>query len=496
MTFLSKIIGLIRDMKIASVYGASEITDAYNIALTVPNILYMVCASAIMITFIPNFYEVEEEEGKKGAFRFANKIITILLLISIVFYLISMLNAKALVEIIAPNLSKESFELTIKLTRITLINLIFTVIASVFSSILRCNNKYLGISLMPIFMNVPIIIFLFLNLWSNDIVLTTIVTTIGSMLQFIILIPELKGLKFKFRIQFKGYNDRVIDIFMKVLPILFGLAVSQISLIVDKNIGSSFTQGTITSLEMSNKITSVIYGVLTSTVVTVFLPVMAKQFLNEDKNEWLETIKNIIIYMFIFTIPITIGAYILNKEIISLMYERGAFTQQNTNLVSAAFVGYLLQVPFLCIRDIIGQAFYSSKNTIIPTINGLVTVIINIVLTVILSKIYGVFGITLATSISIILSSILFLITLKKVYPILNIKDLIIKSLKITLSSIIMGVGVYILYNQLFFITSNLIILVICTFIGILIYFLTCKLLRVNEINNVYKLMKDRVQKK
>lgn len=159
MTFLSKIIGLIRDMKIASVYGASEITDAYNIALTVPNILYMVCASAIMITFIPNFYEVEEEEGKKGAFRFANKIITILLLISIVFYLISMLNAKALVEIIAPNLSKESFELTIKLTRITLINLIFTVIASVFSSILRCNNKYLGISLMPIFMNVPIIIF-------------------------------------------------------------------------------------------------------------------------------------------------------------------------------------------------------------------------------------------------------------------------------------------------------------------------------------------------
>ena len=492
LSFISKIIGLGRDALIASTFGATYVTDAYNIALTIPNILYMICASAIMITFIPNFIEVEENEGISKAYDFANKFITILLIISILFYIISIYNVDKLVNIISPNLSSEAFLLTINLTKITLINLISTVLTSVYSSILRSKNKYIGNSIMPIVANIPIILFLLFNSSSNNIIIMTIISTLGFILQVIILIPELKSVDYKYKFNIYGFNERIIDIFRKVVPIMLGLAISQVSIIVDKNIGSSLGEGIITSLELSSKLISVIYGVLTTTIITVFTPILAKQYINDDKTEWLNSITNILNYLLLIIIPLIFGAFILNENIISILYERGNFTQENVLLVSIAFCGYLVQVPFMGIRDVMAQAYYSTKDTKTPAINGSIAVIANIVLTIIFSNIWGAFGIAFATSISLVISSWLLVKSFVGRYKEFDIIRLKSNFLKIFLSSIIMLISIFFLKKCF---NNDFIIIIICTIVGVIIQFTLYKLFNIKEVSQLLKIIKKNYQR-
>ena len=492
LNFISKLVGLLRDILIANTYGVSAITDAYNIALTVPNILYMVCASAIMITFIPNLYEVEEQEGLEGAYKFINKFSTILLIISVLFYILGMKYTEYIVTIIAPNLEYSIFRLTIKLTRITLINLIFTVITTICTSVLRSKNKYIGTSIMPIMANLPVILILIFNINSNNIVWLTTLSSVGLILQFMALLPELKSINFKVKFTLKGYNNRIFDIFKKMLPMMFGLAITQISLIVDKNIGSRISEGVITSLDLSSKITNVIYGILNSTMITIFTPILAKQFINEDKSEWVNTINKIIRYMLLFTIPIAVGLFVLNENIISVLYGRGNFTQDDVRLMSVALVGYLIQLPFLTIRDVLGQGFYSTKNTKTPAINGMIAIVLNIILTIIFSQIWGVFGITLATSISLIFSSGLLLYAFKNNFNDFRIKDVVYSLIKIIIISLVMGIIILIVKLFIGSILNNFTQLIVLTIIGILSYIILCYLFKVNEINEILILIRKK----
>ena len=273
---------------------------------------------------------------------------------------------------------------------------------------------------------------------------------------------------------------------------MFGLAITQISLVVDKNIGSRISEGVITSLDLSNKITAVIYGILNSTMITIFTPVLAKQFIKEDKSEWVGTVNRIIRYMLLLTIPIAVGVFVLNENIITALYGRGNFTQDDVKLMSSAFVGYLIQLPFLTIRDVLGQGFYSTKNTKTPAINGAIAVIFNIILTIIFARIWGVFGITLATSVSLIISSGLLLYAFKKYFSDFNIKVIIYNSVKTIVISLIMGIIVW--SSKLFInsILNDFIQLIMLTMIGILSYIILCYLFKISELNEIINIIKSK----
>lgn len=495
ITLIGRIIGMLKEMILSSTFGANNLTDAYNIAMTIPNMLYMIGISAIMVTFIPNYYEVKESKGEEEAVRFSNKLLITLLTIAIIMLIITYIFTKKIVFIMAPNFDIETSILTVRLTRITLINIIFMVLTAVLSSILRISSRFIETSIMPILPSLFIIVYLLI---ANDknIEGVTIVTSISFAIQFIILIPGLRGIGYKFKVSIYGHNDRIKKVLKSIIPLMFGLAVQQISVMVDKIIGSYLKSGVITSLDLANKVNSVIYGVVSSTLITVYSPILSKTFLNDDKSEWLETIKNIIIYTMIILIPATIGVLILNNNLIALIYKRGNFTAENLNMVSSAFYGYAIQLPFLSVRDIIGQAFYSMKDTKTPSINGIQSVIINILLTLILSRLFGIIGIAIGTSISLITACSLLIIKFKNRFNNFKLKYIVISCIKIFISSIVMG-GVLklILNTYLYRVNSNILIIISSMFIGILVYTFMTILLNIKEVTDIFKILKERLKR-
>ncbi|WP_040436338.1 lipid II flippase MurJ [Clostridium sartagoforme] len=210
LTLVGKILSFLKEMIIASQFGISAQTDAFNLALSIPNILYSVCASAILITFIPNFYEVEKEDGLDGAYNFSNVFLTFLLLINSSVLIICNLFSEEIVKMIGPGLDYETQVLANSLIKVSLFNLMFMVISSVYSAILRSKEKFIGVSLMVIITNIPLIIMLTIFKYKISIEVVNFLTTIGFCLQFVILLPEMRKIKYKFEFIFNGYKKEFL----------------------------------------------------------------------------------------------------------------------------------------------------------------------------------------------------------------------------------------------------------------------------------------------
>lgn len=485
VSLLSKFIGMFRDMLVAHVYGASYITDAYSTAMSIPNFLYMVGISSILITFIPNFCEIINESDNESAYDFSNKFLSVLLILATILLISIFIFTDTIVKLMVPGFNEEVRILTIKLTRIMSINIIFMVITAVYSSILRVKQKMIAVTFMPLAASLPIVIYLLFNRNTSVIWVATI-TCLGYLLQFIILIPESLKCKYRFKFILRGYNHRLISILKGIMPLTFGLAVSQISIVVDKLIASKLPQGSITSIDLSSKVSSILYSVLMSSITTVFYPQLSKLFIQDKLYEWCKYIEKLIKVILILIVPLTALLLVLNKEIIEMLFQRGNFTEYGTILTTSALAGYAIQLPFLAITDIIAQGLYSSKDTKTVPYNGVIVVFTNIVLTIILSRSLGVFGITFATSISTVISGILFLYIFNKKYNSFDMYSIFKFLIRIFLITLLNLFIIYVVKRKILLITNNNFIIVsTCGLLGIIIQALGYFLINKKEIKEL-----------
>ena len=160
-----------------------------------------------------------------------------------------------------------------------------------------------------------------------------------------------------------------------------------------------------------------------------------------------------------------------------------------------ALFGYAIQLPFAGVRDILNSSLFSMKETKTTTINGIIGVIVNILLSITLSKFFGVLGISIATSVSAIIISLLLLNSTRKIIGTFNFKELFIKIIKITISSIVMIITLYYL-NKFFVIENSFIIIILDGIIGALIFFSLCKVFKIEEFEEAINVIKDKFRRR
>ena len=224
-------------------------------------------------------------------------------------------------------------------------------------------------------------------------------------------------------------------------------------------------------------------------------PLMANK-LNEGDNKGfsLYLTKSISIIALLL-VPISIGFILLNKEIISAFYERGKFNDVAVGITASAFLGYSLVLPFTGVRDILNSSLFSMQKTKITTINGVIGVVVNIILSITLSKVFGIFGVAIASTISSMVTAILLFISTRKFVGHFDVFPLIIKLLKILLSAIIMLL-VLTLLNNMINLNNAILTILINGVVGAIIYFIACKILKIEEFNEVIDMIKNKVSKK
>jgi len=492
ITILSKVFGFFRTILIASSFGTTIESDAYVVSLTIPLIIYSVIGAAVNTTFIPLLSRNLTQKGKDEMIKFANNVMNILFLFSVAFFLLGFVLSPQIVRIIAHGFYGEKYNLTIKLTRISMFNILALSMTAAFMSILQTLNEFKAPAMVGIALDLPIIIYLILGA-KFGIVGLSIATLLGYTMQFIIQIPYLikHGYKYSYNIDFK--DPQVKEMLYLIMPILIGTTVNQINSIIDKTMASSLPTGNISAYNFAINVNSMLYGVFVASIVMVIYPAISREGANKAYDNMKIFIHKGIVSILLIMVPAAVGLFVLKVDILTIFFKRGMFNDNSLNLTAYALSFLLLGLPFYGVRDVFNRAFYGINDTKTPMLNGIVGVLLNIILNLILVRFLGIGGLAFATSISAITTSILLGIALSKRIGGVGGKRIFKSFSKITLAAIIMGLCVFALDSFLKLYLKGFIgmaiNLVLSVITGILVYFIVLKILKLEELDDALKLV-------
>ena len=497
VTLVSKVLGFFRDALIASSFGATYKTDAYNIAMTIPDVLFAIFSLAITTTFIPLLSETYEKKGKDEMFKFANNIMNILLVILILLSILGWQFSGQLVKLIAPKFTGKTYDLTVTLTRLSVINIIFMGINGGYNSILQTMDDFIAPSLVGIMLNLPIIIYILMGA-KGGVIGLTIANVIGNVLKVVIQLPWLYKHGYRIRYALNLRDSRIGRMMLLIIPVLIGAGSNQINAIVDKNIGSGLPTGSISALNFSSKINDIVYMTFAAAIVTVIYPALSREAsvnnISNFKSYVIKGVNNISLIM----IPSTLLMIILGNPIVTILFKHGVFDNRAVTMTVIALIYYSVGLPFYGIRDVFNRSLYAFNDTKSSTINGVICVGINIVLNLILPRFMGIGGIALSTSIAAIVSTFMLANILRKRIGPFGGKKLATTTIKITLASIAMGIVSYGVYKPISLLLhgfiGGLVALVISFGFSAIVYVFALRLLKVEEIFFVFNIIKSKLR--
>lgn len=494
ITVLSRVSGFIRDALIAMKFGATYLTDSYNIALVIPNIFFNIIGVAITTSLIPILTSILKKKGQKEMFLFSNSVIMLLFLISSSIYIFSMMNIKTLVSLIAPMFNEKQYTLTLYLVKVSMINVVFMSVNSVFTGMLQTLKKFFVPAFVGFVVNLPII-FLLLFYRDPSIEILMKVTVLGFFLQIVIQLFQLLrcGYRFKFMLDFR--NNYLKKLIFLVLPVLIGTGVNQINTVVDRIMASQLPEGSIASLDFANKLSTSIYAVFAYAIITVMYPTLASLATKDSTEKFKNTIINTINTVNMVTIPIALILFFYRTEIVTIIFYRGEFDEAALTRTILPLYFLSIGIIFWGIRDICNRAFYALNDTKTPMLNGIAGVIICIFLNILMVPRLGIIGLALSAATSAFVTAGLLYISLNKRLGSLNNKLFLGVNFKIILSSFLMIAFCEFIYSIIIRFSPVFLTLVLSVFVSLLIYSILLYCFKVKELTLVFALFKKKFKK-
>ncbi len=485
ITFLSRVLGFIRDAILAKFLGTSQVADVFFVALRVPNIFRRVFAEgALQSAFIPIFNSFHHKEKKKWIF--ASQVNLILFLTSLMVVFLMFIFMPEFLKIMAPGYrnSKEFMIPAIFLSRITIFYLFFVTIFTFYSAIFNSYNKFVLFALAPCFLNICIITFLFFGKYfnfssshlvgaNNIVFFGSLGVVVGGMSQLLLVLffsyksGVLKKLKFILPI-----IPETTKFLKNMIPVVMGMGIYQINLFVDTVLASFLPFGSISYLFYADRINQLplaITGISTSIII---LPILSRYLVNKSLKTIFKFQEEVLILLLFFSIPASIGLIVAGKEVVSVLFERGEFVSSSTVNTYHALIAYSLGLVFVVWNKVLGAVFYARKDTKTPFIISIIVLIANLALALMLVFRIGFVGLALAGSISACLNTLLLF-----VYGIrCNFLSFSYKFIKDSFLLFVTGFVYYIILRFLFTflhseISSKYLFLLIIVIIGGLMWF-------------------------
>ena len=493
ITILSKFLGFGREIVLSYVYGASAITDAYLISQTIPTVIFGFVSAGIATGFIPLYSRILNEQGQMEANKYTNNLSNALLLLASIIVAIVLLFAQPIVKIFASGFSGETLALAVAFTRISVFGVYFTALLNIFAGYLRIHDNYIIPALVGLPMNLVIIASLFISTKTNIYVIA-----IGSVLatasQLLLLIPFVRKTGYRYQPVLNLKDEYIKTMVVIALPVIAGQSVNQINVLVDRTLASGIAVGGISALNYANRLNGFVQGLFVASISTVLYPMISKMAAENNIKGLKSSISEAISIINLLVIPATIGAMIFSKEIVTLLFGRGAFTPEAIEMTANALFYYSIGMIAFGLRDILSRAFYALQDTKTPMINATIAVVINIILNIVLSKYLGIGGLALATSIAAIVGTLLLFITLRRKIGGFGLKEITKSFIKICIASILMG---FIALGSFNFFSQNIrenLALILAIGLGALAYAILIYFMRIPEVDRSIEVMKKKVK--
>ena len=445
-TLISRILGYVRDILIAIFLGTSFFADAFFVAFRLPNTFRRLFAEGTFnAAFIPS-YASELAVNKERADHFAKNIFNLLFLILLILVLISEIFMPQLIFLIAPGFYKdpEKLKLAVDLSRITFPFLFFICIASFFGAILNSYNKFAAAAAAPIILNIILIVSLFFSQWLNisDVLTLSYAVSVAGFLQLLILLFFVRK-NFKPILSIKIKLDKQIKFFFrKLLPSIFSSGVTQINILVGTII-ASFQAGAVSYLYYADRVYQINLAVAGIAVGTVMLPELSKHVKNNNSDD-INNLQNRALELCLFlSIPAATALVLASEEIITSLFGYGSFNSDSVTNTAIALTFFAFGVPAFSILKIFSNYFFARNDTKTPFYLSVISVILNILISVSFFNKLGFVIIPIATSISSWINVFLHYYFIKKRNLYNFDKTFIYKFPRMILSVVVMGIILY-----------------------------------------------------
>ncbi len=410
---LSRILGYIRDFFIAIYLGSGPIADAFFVAFRIPNTFRRLFSEGTFnAAFVPS-YSSAVLSRKQTAKKFANTVFNLLLLGLLITTIVIEIFMPGFIKIIAPGFSESDYktELAINLTRITFPFLFFISLASFFSAILNSYNKFAVAAAAPIVLNILLIACLLYADYLEDslVYYLSYAVTIAGIIQFVILLFFVKKyffpqIEFNFKI-----DNRVKLFFKKLLPSIFSSGVTQINILIGTII-ASFQASAVSYLYYADRIYQINLAIAGIAIGTVILPNLSRYIQSSNKTK-IDNLQNKALELSLFlSLPASLALIVGSEQITSSLFGYGSFDEISVSNSAKALFYFSFGLPAFSFIKIFSSFLFARNDTSTPFKISVISVLINILISVLFFNKIGFIIIPIATTISSWINGLMLMI--------------------------------------------------------------------------------------
>ena len=491
VSVLAKLSAFLAEAINAAFLGTTYQSDAFYMVSSIQQVIYPMLSIGIWKVFLPIYKDKITQNDRDGAFRIADQMISFFTLVSLAAVALLILLAGPVVSLVAPGFQGETRRICIELVRISAPMYVFIVAAAIYASMLQCHNKFFGSQIREVASHLPVILAALLFYRRFGIRAMAVALILGGALRLLVELPFVDwGYRFRPDLHFGGPEFKLM---LKRLPsALLSEGVQQINTLIDRAMASMFPEGAVSGMNYGHRLTNVFSGLLSSAVSTALFPQMVELISQRKERELSRLITKILNIFVLMMVPVTIACVLFSRDLVVAVFERGAFREESVALTSGVFTFYSLGLLFVASSTVVSNVFYGFGDTRTPLVIGIFNMVINVILNLTLSHFMGVNGLALATSLAAMIALAIRLFFVRR-YATLDWQALGIGFAKVLLASLIACGGAYGLVTVLGL--GVYLRLAVAAAVGILLYLVAVKLLRVAEMEDLVKILRRKIKK-
>ena len=455
-TLASRVLGLCRDMLTTAVFGATALNSAFVTAFTLPNLFRRLLGEgALTAALVPTLHEEMQKKNRDAAFALVSQVASWLCVVTVSVVVLAMVGLSQ-----ADHLAKlaNSWGISSGTTQrwmqgadlavILFPYMIFVCIAAAFSAALQTLNRFLEPALSPIWLNLSMITLLagaaYFG-WADGregaMRWLCAGVLIGGFLQMTVPAVALMHEGWRPRFDLKA-SDPLRGIVRLMVPTLFGSAIYLVNMAVSRMIGLSLNDAAASVLNLATRVMELPIGVFAIAVSTVVFPLISKYAAQGDYVNLAAAYRKGMRFILIINMPAAVGLAVLSPAIIRLLFQRGAFTAADTQLMIPIMAVFALGLPFFSFVNLVLRAFYAQKDTTTPVRAACISFVVNLGLSFSLMGPFSTVGLAIASNVAVIVQAWYLQVHLARKQQALAFHHLVKDAAKVLLASLLMGVVV------------------------------------------------------
>lgn len=408
-TMVSRVLGFVRDILIAAFLGTGIVADAFFVAFKLPNLFRRLFAEgAFNSAFVPLFARAVEEGGRDDARRFAEEIVSALLVVLVVTTVLAEIFTPVLVWAIAPGFAGEDadkFAITVALTRICFPYLVAMSLVAFLSGILNTFDRFAAAAFAPVLLNIVLIavlcgigLFGLAQTQAAGWVLSWGVFAAGILQAAMLYVAVRRG-GFSFALKRPRWTPRVKRLLRLGVPGVLAGGITQINIMVGTII-ASFVPGAVSFLYYADRIYQLPLGVVGIAIGVALLPDLSRRLRGGDADGAHHTQNRALEFSLVLTLPAAVALVLVPSEIISVLFQRGAFDAADTAATAGALAAYGLGLPAFVLIKVLSPAYFAREDTATPMWFAGAGMVVNVAVALALFPLLTHVGIALATSLA------------------------------------------------------------------------------------------------